>query len=92
MQPVQHPELPHKLDVLRRHCDNEGRDYDEITKTVYQFMDIGDNGEKTEELIDQLGKLDELGFDLAIGAVPQLPRLDVLERIGTDVVPVVARF
>ncbi|WP_329100468.1 LLM class F420-dependent oxidoreductase [Micromonospora sp. NBC_01699] len=86
------PELPHKLDVLRRHCDNEGRDYDEITKTVYQFMDIGDNGEKTEELIDQLGKLDELGFDLAIGAVPQLPRLDVLERIGTDVVPVVARF
>lgn len=86
------PELPRKLDVLRQHCENEGRDYDEITKTVYQFMDIGDNGEKTGELIDELGRLNELGFDVAIGAVPQLPRLDVLERLGTDVVPVVAKF
>jgi F420-dependent oxidoreductase-like protein len=29
------PELEHKLDVLREHCANEGRSYDEITKTVY---------------------------------------------------------
>jgi F420-dependent oxidoreductase-like protein len=86
------PELKHKLDVLRRHCDNEGRDYDEITKTVYQFLDIGDNGEKTGELIEELGRLNELGFEVAIGAVPQVPRLDVLERIGTDVIPVAAAF
>ncbi|NUR74096.1 MAG: LLM class F420-dependent oxidoreductase [Hamadaea sp.] len=26
--------IAHKLDVLRRHCDDEGRDYDTITKTV----------------------------------------------------------
>ena len=25
--------IPHKLDVLRRHCDDVGRDYDEISKT-----------------------------------------------------------
>jgi F420-dependent oxidoreductase-like protein len=28
------PELERKLDVLRKHCDNEGRDYDRIVKTV----------------------------------------------------------
>ena len=28
------PELAHKLDVLREHCEREGRDYDEIEKTV----------------------------------------------------------
>jgi hypothetical protein len=27
------PDLPRKLDVLRAHCDAEGRDYDEIAKT-----------------------------------------------------------
>ena len=27
-------EVAHKLDVLRRHCDDVGRDYDEIRKTV----------------------------------------------------------
>jgi alkanesulfonate monooxygenase SsuD/methylene tetrahydromethanopterin reductase-like flavin-dependent oxidoreductase (luciferase family) len=28
------PEVGHKLEVLRSHCDAEGRDYDRITKTV----------------------------------------------------------
>ena len=27
-------DLRHKLDVLRRHCDEVGRDYDDIAKTV----------------------------------------------------------
>jgi len=27
-------EIAHKLDVLRRHCDDVGRDYDEIAKTM----------------------------------------------------------
>jgi F420-dependent oxidoreductase-like protein len=27
-------DVEHKFDVLRRHCDTEGRDYDTITKTV----------------------------------------------------------
>jgi F420-dependent oxidoreductase-like protein len=33
----------HKLDVLRRHCDDVGRDYDEIEKTVIAMGDpVGD--------------------------------------------------
>ncbi|MEO3821026.1 LLM class F420-dependent oxidoreductase [Plantactinospora sp. B24E8] len=86
------PELGHKLDVLRRHCEAEGRDYNEITKTVYQLMDIGENGEKVGELVEELHRLHDLGFGMAIGAVPQLPRLDVLERIGAEVIPVVRQF
>jgi F420-dependent oxidoreductase-like protein len=86
------PDLEHKLDVLKQHCENEGRDYDEITKTVYQTLDIGENGEKTQELVDELGRLHELGFAVAVGGVPQLPRLDVLERIGSDVIPAAAAF
>ena len=86
------PDLEHKLDVLMQHCENEGRDYDEIIKTVYQPLDVGDNGEKTAALIDELGRLHGLGFEVAIGAVRGVPRLDVLERIGADVIPAVSAF
>ena len=32
--------LGQKLDVLRGHCDREGRDYDEITKTILWSADL----------------------------------------------------
>ena len=86
------PDLEHKLDVLRQHCENEGRDYDEITKTVYHVLDIGENGEQINTLVDELGRLHGLGFDVALGAVRGVPRLDVLERIGADVIPAAEKF
>ena len=55
------PELGHKLDVLREHCEREGRNYDEIEKTAIFRFDVGPKGEKTGELIDQLGQLAETG-------------------------------
>ncbi|MGC4939724.1 LLM class F420-dependent oxidoreductase [Kribbella sp. DT2] len=86
------PELEHKLDVLKRHCETEGRDYDEITKTVYHSLDTGEKGEKTQELIDELGRLHGLGVQVALGYVPDVQKLDGLERIGADVIPVAAAF
>jgi F420-dependent oxidoreductase-like protein len=86
------PELEHKLDVLKRHCETEGRDYDEITKTVYQPLDTGEKGEKTQELIDELGRLHGLGVHVAIGFVPDVQKLDGLQRIGADVIPAAAAF
>ena len=78
--------------MLRQHCENEGRDYDEITKTVYQVLDIGEHGEKTNALIDELGRLHGLGFDVALGGLPGMPRRDLIEKLGTDVIPAVAAW
>jgi F420-dependent oxidoreductase-like protein len=86
------PDLEHKLDVLKQHCEDVGRDYDEITKTVYQTLDTGTNGEKTQELIDELGRLHTLGFTVAIGGIPQLPDLAAVERVGSEVIPAAADF
>src|SRR5438552_16499900 len=36
------PELPRELDVLRAHCETEGRDYDAIPKTCNFRFDAGD--------------------------------------------------
>jgi F420-dependent oxidoreductase-like protein len=84
------PELARKLDVLRAHCDAEGRDYDEITKTCYFIFDPGAKGEKTGEMIDRLGALAEMGFQAAIGAVAGVWEVTPLEIIGSEVIPAVA--
>jgi alkanesulfonate monooxygenase SsuD/methylene tetrahydromethanopterin reductase-like flavin-dependent oxidoreductase (luciferase family) len=86
------PDLEHKLDVLRQHCETEGRDYDEITKTVYHELDSGERGERTGQLLDELGRLHELGVAAAIGAVPNVAALSRLERLGADVIPAAAAF
>ncbi|TNC28624.1 LLM class F420-dependent oxidoreductase [Amycolatopsis alkalitolerans] len=86
------PELEHKLDVLRGHCEKEGRDYDEITKTVYHPMDIGANGERTGELLTELRRLSGLGVDAAIGYCPTVPELKPFEIFAKDVIPEAANF
>jgi F420-dependent oxidoreductase-like protein len=84
------PDLARKLDVLRAHCDAEGRVYDEIRKSCYFIFDVGPKGEKANEVIDNLGKLAELGFDTAIGAVANVWERTPLEIIGSQVIPAVA--
>jgi F420-dependent oxidoreductase-like protein len=84
------PEVERKLDVLRAHCEAEGRDYDEIEKTCYFIFDPGEKGEKTGEIVDGLGRLAEQGFGSALGAVANVWKIAPLEAIGSEVIPAVA--
>ena len=84
------PDLGHKLDVLRGHCEREGRDYDEIEKTVVFRFDVGPNGERVAETIDALRGLAQLGLQVAHGAVADVWRITPLEIIGSEVLPSVA--
>jgi F420-dependent oxidoreductase-like protein len=79
----------HKLDVLRRHCEAVGRDYDTIYKTVYYWFDPAKGAQR---MVDDLGALAEAGFDAAIGAVANVWDVTPLEVIGSEVIPVVADF
>ncbi len=84
------PELEHKLDVLRRHCDAVGRDYDEIQKTVIGPLDPGPAGEGVGELIESMRRLAGLGITHYHGSVPDAPSLRRIELLGEQVIPVVA--
>ncbi len=86
------PEIPRKLDILRRHCGAEGRDYEEIEKTCPFAFDVGEDGEKVEELIGQLRWLADMGIETVIGVVPNVDRITPLEVIGHEVIPAVADF
>ncbi len=81
--------IAHKLDVLRGHCAAEGRDYDEIEKTIASTFDPGDDPKaELPGLLDHLRELAALG----IGHVLLSPRqpwdeaiLDAVASIVPDV-------
>ena len=52
--------VAHKLDVLRRHCDDVGRDYDEITKTIlYHGSNLADG----DEFVNEMAGYAKLGIE-----------------------------
>jgi F420-dependent oxidoreductase-like protein len=83
------PEVAHKLDVLREHCEREGRDYDEIEKTVTVNLDIGDNGELVEPLIENLRSLAALGVTVGHGSLRNVWDLKKFEVFKNEVIPAV---
>jgi F420-dependent oxidoreductase-like protein len=83
------PDLSRKLDVLREHCDREGRDYDAIRKTVYYRFDVGPGGERVPQIIEDLRGLAAMGFDLALGQVVDVYSVTPLEILGREVVPAI---
>jgi len=82
--------VKHKFDVLREHCEREGRNYDEIDKTVYAIMNPGADGENTGAMVEQFGRWAEIGAQTVIGAVAGVEALAPLEAIGKVVIPQVA--
>jgi F420-dependent oxidoreductase-like protein len=83
-------EIPRQLELLRRLCDDEGRDYDAIEKSAPFAFDVGERGEKVGELIGQLEWLAGMGIETVLGIVPGVDRIRPLEVIGRDVIPAVA--
>jgi F420-dependent oxidoreductase-like protein len=57
-----------KLDVLRRHCDDAGRDYGQIEKTVGTGITLTDGAADGAALLSRLRELSALGFDHAMVA------------------------
>jgi F420-dependent oxidoreductase-like protein len=83
------PDVARKLDVLREHCEREGRDYDEIEKTVTVNLDIGEKGELVDGLIENLRGLAALGFTVGHGGVRNAWDVKQFEIFAKEVIPAV---
>jgi F420-dependent oxidoreductase-like protein len=86
------PDLEHKLEVLRGHCADVGRDYDEIEKTIMAPIDPGKDGEKVEELLERLRGYAALGVTHVHGMVADVETIQPLEILGGQVIPEAAKF
>jgi F420-dependent oxidoreductase-like protein len=79
--------LGRKLDVLRAHCDEVGRDYDEIEKTTAGLLDLGENRQQgLASLLDHLRGLAAIGIDHVILG-PRGPLDDATLEAVASIVP-----
>lgn len=86
------PDIPQKLETLRRFCDEEQRDYNAIEKTCPFAFDVGEDGSKVGALLNQLRWLAGMGIQTVIGFAPQVDRITPLEVLGREVIPAVAEL
>ena len=85
------PELAHKLDVLKGHCEDIGRDDAEIEKTTLTRAPLsadGANGTQTPaQLLETLREQAALGVDQAILSIANQTDPGILELFGREVIP-----
>jgi F420-dependent oxidoreductase-like protein len=85
-------EAARKLGVLRQHCADVGRDYDEIEKTVQVRYNLGANGENVNATLEHLHALAEAGFTQAHGSLLRVSEPGVLDRFAEEIIPAAAKF
>jgi alkanesulfonate monooxygenase SsuD/methylene tetrahydromethanopterin reductase-like flavin-dependent oxidoreductase (luciferase family) len=81
-----------QFDLLQEHCKREGRNYDDIDKTVLTVMNVGPDGSQAGQLVEHLGQYAEAGAQAAIGALIGVESIKPIEVMGRDVVPEVAKL
>jgi F420-dependent oxidoreductase-like protein len=85
-------EIPRQLDLLRRLCEEEGRDYDAIEKTVPFGFDVGAGGSEVGALMDKLRWLASLGIQSVFGWVVGVDQIKPIEIMGREVIPAAAEL
>lgn len=80
----------HKLDVLHRHCDDVGRDYDEIEKTTLDTVHLAPGEMSAADIIKRCETLADLGIEHAIVNMPNVHEITPLETFGKEIIPAVA--
>ncbi|MBX5450048.1 LLM class F420-dependent oxidoreductase [Thermogemmatispora sp.] len=89
-------QLRHKLNVLREHCEEIGRPYEQIEKTTLGTLRLtrdGRNGSLSPAAaVDFFGSLAELGIDHAIFSLPNVHELEPFELLATEIVPQVEKI
>lgn len=84
--------LQHKLDVLRQHCQNVGRPYDEIERTALGTVHLAPNEMSVEEMITQCRDLAKIGIQHFIVNMPNVHEIEPIKKIGREVIPAVAEL
>ena len=82
----------HKLDVLRQHCADVGRNYDEIEKTAQTRYDLGEHGENVNQVIEHLHRVAELGFSQVHGSLLRVSKPGQLDLLAEKVIPAVEKL
>jgi F420-dependent oxidoreductase-like protein len=77
--------IHHKYEVLRQHCEEIGRDPNEIERSTLQTINLA--RESPAQIVDRFGELADAGAQHVIVSVHDVDDPTQLETIGRDMVP-----
>jgi F420-dependent oxidoreductase-like protein len=81
-----------KLEVLKQHCADLGRDYAEIEKTTLGTADFSPGRMTAKDIVAYCKALAAIGVDHAIFNMPNVQEIKPLELFAREVIPEVAGF
>jgi len=84
--------LRHKFDVLRRHCEDVGRHYEEIERTALGTVNLAPGGMTAEGVIGLCRELNDAGIQHLIFNMPNVHEIKPLEIFGEEIIPAVAEL
>ncbi len=84
-------ELTRKLDVLKAHCDDVGRSYEEIERTGLSTAMLGVGGTTVADVANSCRKFADAGIQHIILNLPDY-NLKNVETLGRELIPAVADF
>ena len=76
-----------KLDILKKHCDEVGRDYAEIEKTTLSTVHLAPDKMNVKDVIEQCRALAGIGIQHAIFNMPNVHEIEPLEIFGREIIP-----
>jgi F420-dependent oxidoreductase-like protein len=85
-------EIGHKLDILKQHCDQVGRNYADIEKTALDQVRLGSDGLTAKDFVNRCKDLSQAGIQHLIISLPDVSTIKPLEIIGKEVIPAVADY
>ena len=84
--------LGRKLDVLRRHCDTEKRDFGAIEKTTLGTAWLAPGKQSAADLIKVCRELAAVGIDQAIFNLPNAHEIAPLHTFAKEIIPAAAQL
>jgi alkanesulfonate monooxygenase len=85
-------DVSRKLGVLRRHCEDVGRSFDEIERTAIGAFDFAPGRTTVSEAIARCRQHADAGIQHFIVSLPQVHNLSPIEVMKKEVIPVAAGF
>lgn len=85
-------ELQHKMEILKQHCKDVGRNYDEIEKTALSHIMSEDKKINPKDIINECKHLKEMGIDHVIFSIQNVEDIEPLKVFGDKIIPVVSKI
>lgn len=84
--------LMHKYNVLKQHCADIGRPYEEIEKTATTYIKLAPDAMNSAEIVQICKKLADVGCQHLVFNMPNVDDIKPLEIMGREVIKEVKDF